>query len=93
MKRTAIKYFSKMYTIMDSQQAGSTSAGYYITNWSYVASGDFGQVSPRHNRSANVAFADAHVANITCGDAPYNAGHMGNYTNNPHGWTGTDAEE
>ena len=93
LKRTAIKYFSKMYTIMDSQQAGTDNAGYYITNWSYVASGSFGQVSPRHNKSANVAFADAHVENINCGDSPYNAARMGNNTNNVQGWTGTDPAE
>ena len=92
LKRTAIKYFSKMYTIMDSQKAGTTSVGYYLTDWSKVESGDFGQVSPRHNRSANVAFADAHVENIVCGDTPYSKAYMGNYVNNPHGWTGTDAE-
>ena len=93
LKRTAIKYFSKMYTVMDSQKAGTTTEGYYITNWSKVDSGDFGQVSPRHNQSANVAFADAHVANIACGDNPYAGSRMGNNTNNPHGWTGNDAAE
>ncbi|MBR2626019.1 MAG: DUF1559 domain-containing protein [Lentisphaeria bacterium] len=90
VKRTAIKYFSKMYVVMDSHAANDVTKGYYTVYWGKTTNASNGQVSPRHNKAANVVFADAHVETIVCGDNPYSAAVMGNNTSNPHGWTGAD---
>ena len=93
VKRTGIKYFSKMYVVMDSQSASNVTKGYYTTYWGKTTNDRNGQASPRHNKAVNVVFADTHVETISCGNAnPYGAGYMGNNTSNPQGWTGVDAQ-